>query len=134
MTGPGDRREMLGRGIGFPPRIGANGRLEWSVGSESVRESIRLILLTDAGERLMRPAFGAGLRGFLFEANVPAAHRLMQERIVRALGRWEPRIAVSEVQVEEDARDPERAAVTISYEHVATAEQGQVQLAVRLAG
>jgi uncharacterized protein len=134
MNGRDHPGELLGRGISFPPRIDVDGRVAWSTGGDSVRESIRVILMTDAGERLMRPAFGAGMRGFLFDPNVPATHRLMQERVAHALRRWEPRIALSEVRVEEDQRDPERATVTISYEHVATSEQGEVELAVRLAG
>ena len=29
----------------------------------------------------MLPSFGAGLRSFLFEPNIPATHRLIEERI-----------------------------------------------------
>ena len=47
-------RDLFGQGLGFPPRIGADGRLVWSSGEDNVRESIQIILLTEPGERLMR--------------------------------------------------------------------------------
>jgi phage baseplate assembly protein W len=125
---------LLGRGISFPPRIGVDGRVAWSEADDNIRESIRTILLTDPGERIMLPEFGGGLRAFLFEPNTPASHALIEDRIVRSLRRWEPRIAVTEVRVDEDAQDPEQANVTIAYELVATARQDQLDLTVRLAG
>ncbi|NTV96894.1 MAG: TOBE domain-containing protein, partial [Thiobacillus sp.] len=38
---------LFGRGISFPPRIGSDGRIAWSEGEQNVRESIRVILMTD---------------------------------------------------------------------------------------
>lgn len=72
--------DRYGQGLSFPPRIGADGRLAWSSGEENVRESIRVILLTDPGDRLLRPGFGCGLRRFLFEPNTPTTRALIRER------------------------------------------------------
>jgi uncharacterized protein len=130
----GEAAALLGRGVSFPPRIGPDGRIARSDGDENVRESIRTILLTDPGERIMLPEFGAGLRAFLFEPNTPASHRLIEERIVQSLRRWEPRIAVADVLVAEDAHDPQQANVTVTYQLVATGGQGGVDLALRLEG
>jgi phage baseplate assembly protein W len=132
MTGLGDEGRLLGRGIAFPFRLGADGRVAVSAGAENIRESIRVILSTDPGERLMRPAFGVGLRSFLFEPNIPSTHRLIEERVTTALGRWEPRIRVANVGVEEDPDEPRQANVAIEYALVATGERSQVDLAVRL--
>jgi phage baseplate assembly protein W len=129
-----DAGRLLGRGISFPPRIGPDGRVALSEGADNVREAIRVVLMTDRGERVMLQPFGGGLRGFLFEPNIPATHRLVEERIAFALGRWEPRIAVSAVVAQEDSGDDRRALVTISYALVATQEQGEVTVAVPLTG
>jgi phage baseplate assembly protein W len=129
-----DAGRLLGRGISFPPRIGPDGRVALSEGADNVREAIRVVLMTDRGERVMLQPFGGGLRGFLFEPNIPATHRLVEERIAFALGRWEPRIAVSAVVAQEDPGDDRRALVTISYALVATQEQGEVTVAVPLTG
>jgi uncharacterized protein len=114
------RRSIFGHGLSFPPRVGADGRLAWSSGEENVRESIRVILLTAPGERLMREQFGCGIRQFLFEPNTATTRQLLRERIVQALSRWEPRAAVQEVTVEPVAGEPRLAAVTIQFRLVAT--------------
>ncbi len=123
-----------GQGLAFPPRLGTDGRVAWSAGAQNVRESIRVILGTDPGERVMLPSFGAGLRRFLHEPNSASTHRLIEERISHALRRWEPRIRVDQLEVAPDHADHRQANVTITYTLVATGEQGRVGVATRLEG
>lgn len=124
----------LGRGIAFEVGVGTSGRFEWSAGPANIRESIRLILMTEPGERIMRPTFGAGLRRFLFEPNIPATHRLIEERITDALARWEPRIKVDRIDIAVDRSDASHAIVTIEYRLIATGEQAELRLAVPTGG
>ena len=121
---------IYGKGMAFPPRVGADGRLAWSEGEDNVRESIRVILLTEPGERLRLPAFGAGLGRCLFEPNILATHTLLRQRIADALKRWEPRIQLESVEVLADEVDPQAAIATITYRLVATQSQERVSLAV----
>jgi hypothetical protein len=127
-----DEGTLYGRGLAFPPVVGADGRLAFSSGPANVRENIQLILLTEPGERLMLPAFGAGLKRFLFQPNTVATHRLIEEAIVQALGRWEPRIRLDGVTVAAVPGDPEAALVTIRYTLVATRAADQLRLRVPL--
>lgn len=127
-------RDLFGQGLGFPPRVGADGRLVWSSGEENVRESIRVILLTEPGERLMREEFGCGLRRYLFEPNTVTTRQLIGERITQAIGRWEPRVAVQEVTVEPDDDDPRVVAVMIVFRLVATQATGRLGLSLQLEG
>jgi hypothetical protein len=129
-----DPGTLLGRGIGFPPRVGADGRLAWSAGEENVRDAIRVILSTDRNERLRAPEFGGGLGRFLFEPNTVATRAQVADRVERALSAWEPRIAVEAVDVEEDSEDADAAIVTIHYRLVATEAPGRVAIGVTLAG
>lgn len=129
-----DEGKVFGRGISFPPRIGPDGRLAWSVGAENIRESIRIILLTEMNERLMLPEFGGGLQSFLYEPNIVATHRLIQERITQSLGRWESRINLENVSVIISPDDPQAAVVTITYRLVATGVTERLGLTVRLTG
>ena len=115
-----DAGGLLGRGISFPPRIGADGRVAWSEGEANIREAIQVILKTDPGERLQLPQFGGGVSGLLFEPNTTATHHQLADRIRRALAAWEPRVTVRSVQVEPDPRDADAAVATIVYELVAT--------------
>jgi phage baseplate assembly protein W len=125
---------LFGRGISFPPRVGPDGRVSWSEGELNVRESIRIILMTEQPERLRSPDFGGSLGRFLFEPNTVTTRRLIEDRITKELARWEPRVRVESVTVEEDASDPQAAIATITYQLVATGAQERVSLSVTLAG
>lgn len=129
-----DAGAILGRGISFPPRVGADGRVAWSQGEANIRESVRIILKTELQERLRLPEFGGGLGRFLFEPNTTTTRRQIQDRIAKALALWEPRIALESVQVEEDPRDREAAIATIAYKLVATQALERVSVRVVLAG
>lgn len=129
-----DDGALYGRSVAFPPRVGEDGRLHWSDGPANIRESIQLILMTNPGERVMRPDWGAGLSQFLFEPNTVATRRLVQERITYALRRWEPRIQIELVSVEEDSADPEAALAQIQYRLVSTGQAAQIDLSVPLTG
>jgi phage baseplate assembly protein W len=121
---------VYGKGMAFPPRVGADGRIAWSEGEANVREAMRVILMTEPGERLRLPDFGAGLGRFLFEPNILSTHTQMRQRIADALKRWEPRIQVEDVDVQADGVDPQAAIATITYRLVATQALERVALAV----
>jgi phage baseplate assembly protein W len=125
---------LFGRGISFPPRVSADGHVVWSQGEDNIREAIRIILLTQLKERIQLPEFGGSLSNFLFEPNTPAIHHQIEDRIGRALEKWEPRIHVDSVAVAADPSDAESAIATITYRLVATQVQQQMNLSVKLAG
>jgi phage baseplate assembly protein W len=126
------KQNIFGQGLGFPPRVGADGRLAWSEGEKNVRDSIRILLLTEPGERLMREEFGCGLRQFLFEPNTVTTRQLIQERIIQVIGRWEPRVALEDVTVDEDPDNPRLVAITIVFRLVATQGLGRLSLTLQL--
>lgn len=129
-----DAGKLIGRGLGFPPRVGPDGRMQWSEGERNVRETIQIILATEQRERLMLPEFGAGLGRFLFEPNTVTTRHQIGERINRALAQWEPRIAVESVSVDADPQDARAATATITYKLVATGARERLNLSVTLAG
>lgn len=126
------RDTVFGSGISFPMRLGPDGRVAVSAGPDNIRESIRTILLTEPGERLQLPEFGGGAGRYLFEPNTVGTRRLVQERIEESLRRWEPRIALQGVSVEEDPDDPQAAIATVSYQLVANRASEQVSVRVQL--
>jgi phage baseplate assembly protein W len=129
-----DGGKLFGRGIGFPPRVGADGRVAWSEGETNIREAIQIVLKTEERERLNLPQFGGGLRKFLFEPNTVTTRFQIQDRITKALELWEPRIAITSVQVEPDPSDTQAAIATIQYRLVATQVKESVTINVQLAG
>ncbi len=127
-----DIGKVFGRGISFPPRLSADGRIAWSEGEQNVREAIRVILLTEERERINLPSFGGGLGQYLFEPNTAATRHLIEDRIVKALATWEPRIRVEAVDVAPDPDDAQAAIITITYRLVATQTRERVSLSVTL--
>jgi uncharacterized protein len=124
----------LGSGLAFPPRIGPDGRFSVSADAGNVRENIEVILRTGRGERLRLRGFGAGLEELRMAPNTPATHREAQERIRRALTRWEPRIALESVDVARDPEDAEAALATVAYRLVATQAPARLAVAFPVAG
>jgi phage baseplate assembly protein W len=127
-------QNIFGQGLSFPPRVGPDGRLAWSAGEDNVRESLRLILLTEPGERLMREEFGCGLRRYLFEPNTLATRQLINERIQRTINRWEPRVRLDKVTVDTNADDERMIDVTITYRLVATQALERLSVSLQLEG
>jgi phage baseplate assembly protein W len=123
---------IYGRGMSFPPRVGANGRVEWSEGAANVRESIRVLLMTEPKERVGLPDFGGGLGRLLFEPNTAATWQSIRDGIERALARWEPRVRVETVDVDGDAADAAAATATITYRLIATGIRERVSVRVAL--
>jgi len=111
-------RRFLGRGWSVPvrPDPGAH-RLEYTDGPEKVEQSIRIILDTDPGERIMRPSFGCGLRRYLMRPNTNATRALIRHDVELGLANFEPRINVSAVSVD-PGDDPALVLIRISYVHV----------------
>lgn len=68
---------------------------------DALRQSIRLILLTEPGERPFKPNFGCGLRRHLFEPSTPATVARIRETIYDALDKYEDRIKLVAIDVKD---------------------------------
>lgn len=84
-------------------------------GENNIERSVRLILGTAKGERVMRPEFGCDIHDQVFSALSPATLNRIEESVRSALVRWEPRIDVESVDVTPDANNPNKVNVEIEY-------------------
>jgi len=64
---------------------------------DSVKESIKNLILTDRGERLMQPDLGGNISGMLFENITPATLVLIQNNIRTTIDLYEPRAELIDV-------------------------------------
>jgi phage baseplate assembly protein W len=96
------RPELYGRGASFPLAVDAAGGVAESAGVRKIEESIQIILGTQYGERVMRPTFGCNLKSLVFAPNNVATANLARHYVEDGLGRWEPRIELMEVLVQND--------------------------------
>jgi phage baseplate assembly protein W len=114
---------LSGRGLGFPLRLGVAGLAE-STGVTRIEESIRTILGTGYGERVMRPRFGCNLKSLAFAPNNDATANLARYYVTEGLTRWEPRIASREVlRSAPDRPSPLRSARAVVPFRLATAQR-----------
>ncbi len=91
----------MSAGWGFPFKISTdNGRVETSRMRENIRQSVRIILLTEPGERMVRPEFGTRLHQFLFENMDSRTEEMICREVRQSLRRWEKRIQVTQVDTE----------------------------------
>ncbi len=91
-----------GRGMSFPAQLDPTGGFQESAGVQKVEESIRIILGTQYGERVMRPTFGCNLKSLVFAPNNDATANLARFYVEDGLARWEPRIDLVSVNVTPD--------------------------------
>jgi Bacteriophage baseplate protein W len=110
--------EFLGRGLPFPLMPARDGRLDYVSGAEKVQQSLRILLDTDPGERVMRPSFGCGLRRYLMQPNTAAIRALIRQDVQRAIAQWERRIDVQAIDVLPTDDEPSRVDISIQYVHV----------------
>jgi len=117
---PESTRDFLGSGWKFPPQLDARGNIALVHEEQDVEEAIRMILLTNKGERMMRPEFGSELATLVFAPNDAATAGLARRYVTEALARWEPRIKVAEISVAPDEADPGCMRIGIRYRLRAT--------------
>ncbi len=109
-------REFLGRGWRFPVKVdAATGRMQTSEFESDISESVRIILATRKGERMMRSDFGCDIIQYAFRSMDYTTVNLMQECVKDALTQWEPRIANIEVSVDPAASERGLLMISVSY-------------------
>jgi len=98
-------REFLGTGVTFPPQVDpATGRFKMSVGPQSVRESVYLILMTQISERLTRPEFGTNTASYVFMDVNQTNLTIMKRDLADSILSQEPRISYVNIQTSMEAQ------------------------------
>lgn len=108
-------REFLGTGLRFPLLPDATGALGWASGDANVEQSLHLLLMTAAGERLMRADLGTEAERMVFAPGSERYLRLLETTVQEAVRDWESRVDLIDVRAEVDAGDATRVLVSIAY-------------------
>jgi uncharacterized protein len=114
------------------PLPDGDGRLAYPSLEESVRQMIRIILMTKPGEQLMRPGFGAGLENFIGEPNTLTTRAQIRDLIMESLARWEMRIVLDRVDVDDVPDAPSAVRVEIFYRLKRTGVPQRVGLTMQM--
>jgi phage baseplate assembly protein W len=122
-----DRKDFLGRGWAMPVELDSRTGAVASVAyEEDIRQSIRIILETAPGERVMRPNFGCGIHELVFTAVDSTAIQLIRSTVEETLRRCEARIDVLSVEVDEAATTEGKLLVEIEYRVRKTNQTGNL--------
>ncbi len=115
-----ESEDIIGRGWAFPLKIDTQGGIALTTEKDEIEQAILIILGTPIGSRVMRPTFGSRLEELVFDPNNGQTAAQARRFVEEALGMWEPRIRVTEVNVKPHARQENCMVVEILYQVKAT--------------
>lgn len=88
----------LGKGWGFPPTFGNQGQtVEMLSAFDDVESSLRILIGTATGERVMQPDFGCNMEELVFEPLDATMKTYMKDKVFTAILYHEPRIDLLDV-------------------------------------
>jgi uncharacterized protein len=127
---------MARHDIAFPFRIDAgSGQAAQAAYADHVDQMIRQVLLTDPGERVCLPEFGAGLRRLIFAPISGSLQASLQMTVSESLRRWlGDQITVLAVTVQTAADDSTLAdseiLIFVEYELIETRSVRQAEIRI----
>jgi phage baseplate assembly protein W len=92
---------------------------------EQIKSNLINLLLTDKGERIMNPEFGADLRRSLFENMTSDSTELLRIKIIDAISIFIPEVELGNIDIKNDF-DYNTLSVTINYRLRISNEPDQV--------
>lgn len=93
-------KSFLGSGWAFPPEFDKITNENKVVSAEDdINESLYILLSTTPGERVMRPAFGCGIKSMVFESITESILTMMKDLITKAILFFEPRITLNSIDI-----------------------------------
>lgn len=81
---------------------------------ESVKRSIKNLLMTKKGERLFQPFIGSDITNILFEPIAPETELVLEEYIRNTIENYEPRVSINNIIVSGQL-DQNAYAVTLTF-------------------
>jgi phage baseplate assembly protein W len=109
------KNEILGKGWRFPILPDETGSLAYVGNDVNVEQSLRILLLTDLRERVMRADFGCQAPSLVFAPGSLQFLGLLETTVREAIRDWEPRVETESVVAEVDPEDETRVTVQIRY-------------------
>ena len=96
---------------------------------QTVKQNLKNLFLTNPGERIMDPAFGIGLKRFLFEQNENHMHTILKKKISEQVGKYMPFISIEDMLIETDEN-----ALFLTFKYIITplAQSDQIDLSVKI--
>ncbi|MES2937662.1 MAG: GPW/gp25 family protein [Pseudomonadota bacterium] len=120
-------KRFLGTGWSFPPaferRMHAGGGMDGSRGIGAalvsaeidIEQSLRILLATNPGERVMQPAYGCGIKRMVFEQLNESLLTEMRHMVEKAILFFEPRITVEDISIDAGRWEDGELRIHVAY-------------------
>ena len=82
---------------------------------DAVKEDIKMLLLTQQGERLFQPLLGMNIRRFLFEQITENTVVEIENDIVDTFSRWLPFVQLNDIKVDITDQDRNKIKIDIKF-------------------
>ena len=125
---PMDDERNRAIGLAFPLGLDQDGRLSACTYEEHIQQSLRALLLTARGRRVMRPDFGNRLGNYLYENIGETTAALIKNEIFNTVERFEPRVELDDVQIRVGPGGLGTITAEIRYRILSTGMNGRLSL------
>jgi phage baseplate assembly protein W len=102
----------------YPKKTNVGIDLFASVDRDAIFNSIKNIILTPKGSRVYNPEFGTNIHMAIFEKNTEATKNFIESEIEEAISKFEPRVVLDNILIEDDPFDPSKLKVTLYVTYV----------------
>ena len=107
---------FLGTGWSFPPSFSdADYSVEMVADEKDIYQSLKLLLTTFPGERMTNPEYGCDLRSIIFNNINSSTNYRIKEIIKLAVLRYESRITLDDVILDNSEEDEGRVTIKLEY-------------------
>ncbi len=114
-------KAYLGTGWGFPPTFDKKAKRVRLVSAEDdICESLKILLSTSLGERVMQPTYGCNLQELLFEPLSATVASNIKELIRTAILYHEPRIRLNRLELNLDLQVEGVVNISVDYTIIST--------------
>ena len=111
-----DLKSFLGTGWSFPPSFNKHTKSVDMVSDEiDISQSLKIILFTDLGSRIMRPDFGSDVKNFTFESINKGSIARLSDVVEGAINRHEPRIDLEKVDIDHSNAVDGKLLIQLTY-------------------
>jgi phage baseplate assembly protein W len=93
--------------IAFPLRPGSDGAFAQNDNTiDAIKDDLKILLLSNHGERPIHGDYGANLRSVLFDLGGPDGLRKIEDLIFEAVSKWMPFLIIDRLIIKDSTTDP----------------------------
>lgn len=115
-----NENNFLGTGWAFPPEFDdTTSETVMASNEDDIKQSLRILLSTSIGERVMQPKYGCNMKDYLYEPLNTSTQFLIREIVKDTILLYEPRVKLESLSLEADENEG-KVLIYIDYRIIIT--------------